>query len=189
MRRILFFIPLLLLTGCSVYHPLRGGVGYSDIPVGLDGYEVTFVGTSDTTVGQARWYCQLRAAELSVLRNDPYFQVLNESVYLKHGTYYFPNAVGPNNFGPGTQAYPGFEPGSVQPYVAPEVTMKVELSPVPGEKTIPAAYLIREAEHRKIELSPGVAERAAGMPVESVRTLPPPPSMKPAPIEQSHPQD
>ncbi len=54
--------------------------------------------------------------------------------------------LGQNNFGPGTGHIWAFEPGSAyQPYVAAEVTMKVELSQTRGR--FPAAYLIREAEH------------------------------------------
>jgi hypothetical protein len=190
LRRICFLLPFVLLGGCSVYHPLRGGVGYTDLPIGPNTYEVTYSGTSDMPVGQARWFCLLRSSELSVLRNDPYFQILDEHVYLDYGSYYYPGQYDPYYYGWGRHGHWGYvhEPGYIQPYTLPEVTMKVELSPQPGPKTIPAAYLIRQAEARKIKLTPGVAERAAGMPSEPATIPPPPPpAPKPAPTTQNNP--
>jgi hypothetical protein len=180
--RLLLLFPLLLLAGCNVYHPLSGGVGYTDLPIGPNQYEVTFSGTSDTPVAEARWLAMLRSAELSVLRNDPYFEIRDEHVYLSYGAYYFPGGTNAYFYG---WYYPfgyGAQPAYMQPYSIPEVSMKVELLPHAGQKTIPAAYLIHEAEHRKIPLSPGVAERAVGMPSEPV-SLPPPPTPSTRPTE------
>ncbi|MGN6367090.1 MAG: CC0125/CC1285 family lipoprotein [Phycisphaerae bacterium] len=180
-------IPLLFLAGCNVYHPLRGGVGYSDLPVGPDKYEVTYLGTSDMPLGQARWYCLLRASELSVLRNDPYFQIIDERAYLNYGTYYFPGQYDPYYYGWGRWGHWGYayEPGYLQPYTVPEVTMRIQTKSTPGPKTIPAAYLIHEAEKRDIPLSPGVRENASGMPAQPATSQPAP---RPAPhADQNNP--
>ena len=177
LSRLFLLVPLLVLAGCNTYHPLNGGVGFTELPIGPDRYEVTYSGTSETPVAEARWFAMLRSAELSVLRNDPYFEILEEHVYLSYGAYYFPGGTNSYFYGwyyQGPGGYPP-QPAYIQPYSVPEVSMKVELLPQPGPKTIPAAYLIREAEHRKIPLSPGVAERALGMPSEPTPLPPPPP--------------
>ncbi|HUO07922.1 MAG TPA: hypothetical protein VM008_06460 [Phycisphaerae bacterium] len=175
----LLLLTSLILAGCNVYHPLTGGVGYTDVPIGPNSYEVTFTGDADMPVGEARWYCLVRSAELAVLRNDPYFEILDQQVYLDYGSYYYPGNYGAVYYGRGRHAYwgYGYDPGYVQPYALPEVTIRVGISREPGPETIPAGYLISEAAKRKVPLTPGVSERAATMPSQPVPLPPPPPPM------------
>jgi len=184
-RRIFFLLVFLpFLTACNTYHPLKGGVGFTEVPIGPDTFQITYAGAMDKSIAEARRYAYLRAAELAALRGEPYFQVLSEHVYVSWGYYYWPGAsytfadgYGPRRgYGYG-YPYRYYDPGYVEPYSLPEVVMQIQLFPNPGPSTIPAAYLLNQAIRDKVKLSPGVAEKLSTMPeVTTPVTLPPPPA-------------
>lgn len=178
-----FFLPL--LTACNVYHPLKGGIGYTELPVGSDGFQVTYSAPSDMSVAEARRFALIRCAELAALQDKPYFQIVNERVTIFNGLQYYPGmetAVAPevvDRHGYVHTAYINrfYEPGYYEPYTVPEVWMQIKLDAQPGEKTIPAAYLLRQALADKVKLSRGVAEKVPELPeVTGPVTIPPPPA-------------
>jgi hypothetical protein len=177
-----------LLCACAhPYHTLSSGVGFSELPIGPDTFQISFAGDSATHIAEARRYAYLRAAELAALRNEPYFQVLSEQIYVTWGYQYWPGtnyAYAGGYYGRHRPyVYQYYEPGYVEPYSLPDVILQVQLLASPGPATIPAAYLLRQAVADKIQLSPGVAERLPTLPeVTTPVTLPPqpPPTTKPA---------
>jgi hypothetical protein len=179
----------MMAGGCAAYHPLRGGVGYTDTPVGPDLVQVAYVGPADMSMTQAREYALLRAAEISVLRNDPFFQVVHEQGYITEGERYVPgeNFAYVGGWGGRYHRHPvifhEWTPGYFEPYSIPEYTMTVRPTAQAGAGAVPANYLIQRAQSRKVKLSPGVAERAAGMPTMAPAELPTlvlPPATQPA---------
>ena len=42
MKATLLLILLLIAGGCSAYHPLRNGVGFAEVPLGQEAYQITF---------------------------------------------------------------------------------------------------------------------------------------------------
>jgi hypothetical protein len=198
MRRLVVafvFASILVAGGCSVYHPLSGGVGYTETPVGPDALQVTYVGPADMPVAEARDYAMLRAAELAVLRNDPYFQILNEQGYVNHGLQYWPGEdytyVG-GSWG-GRHRHPviyhTWTPGYWEPYTIPQYTLTVRPTTNPAANAVPANYLIQRALRAKIKLTPSVPERAAGMPLNVPANAPPPPpaSLPPTTLPATQP--
>jgi len=181
-KRLTLLIPLLLLTGCSVYHPLKDGVGFTDLPIGTNSFEVTYSGTDSMSAMEARQYCLFRAAELAVLHGAPYFQIIEEHIYLSYGSEYWSGGWAPAYARWGWRGGWGYvyDPGYIQAYSIPEITMRIQLAMEPGPNTIPAAYLIQKALQMNVKLTPGVTERAAGMP-SGPATIPPPPLPVPRP--------
>lgn len=181
-----------LLAGCqNSYHPLKGGVGFMEVPVGSDGFRVSYIGDTDLSVTEARRFALLRAAELAVLRDDPYFQIVSEQIYVSAGTRYWPPTDAPyvvstRGRDGRTRAYirHTYDPGYVESFAIPDVEMQVKLTRDGGAPSIPAAYLLRQAQADKIKLSPGVAERMAGLPnVEAGVALPPEPQPTTKPVQ------
>jgi hypothetical protein len=181
-RWLLLVAVMPLLAGCeSPFHPLRGGVGYTDMPVGADSIQVSFSGSEDMSMATARRFAYLRAAELAALRGKPYFQVLAENIYITWGMHYWPGTDYSyvEGFGPRHEVFIHhmWEPGYVEPYTRPDVVLQIQLFAAPGPQTIPAGYLLRQAEADKIKLSPGVAERIPALPQDTGPvTLPPAPA-------------
>jgi hypothetical protein len=166
---VLMLLPV--VTACSAYHPLREGVGFTEIPLGQNAFQVTFTGESSMRVAEARQYCLTRAAELAVMRDMPFFQIMDERIFIGHGSSYMPPMYSPAYRGRGRYGYWGrgyggfYEPGYVQTYTIPEVTMVIHLTTPDAPNAIPAAYLLRQAKERDVKLSPGVEERLAGLPL------------------------
>jgi hypothetical protein len=190
-RKLAFFVLVLpFISACSTFHPLKDGVGFSEIPVGQDAYQVTFVGNSSMSVAETRQNCLLRASELAALRSVPYFQITSERVFLSYGSHDWPGTdtayveTIPDRRGR-TRAiiHRVYSPDYTEVYMIPEVTMQIRIT-ADAANAIPAAYLLRQAQQNKTKLSPGVAERIANLPVpDSPVELPPPPAptTKPAP--------
>jgi hypothetical protein len=142
-------------------------------------------------VAEARQYALTRAAELTVLRNGAYFEILDERIFIGYGTSYTPATYYP---GYGGRRWGGgrwgrgysagyYDPGYVQTYMIPEVTMQVRVVPAGGGHAVPAAYVLRQAQARGVKLSEGVEARVAGLPAVSGEvTLPaaPQPMTKPS---------
>jgi len=72
------FLPLILL-GCatSIYHPFSDGVGYTEVEVGKDKYEVMFHGTADQDELVAKKYALIRAAEIGKRNGFGFFAIDN----------------------------------------------------------------------------------------------------------------
>jgi hypothetical protein len=168
----------LLLGACNAYHPLKGGIGYTEVPIGRGSFQVTFAGDSDMSVTETRQYCLTRAAELAVLSNAPYFEITNEHIYVSYGSEYVPGAdYGYIGYGHRRDYHYGYayDPGYTELYSVPEVMMQIALQQQLGKSSIPAAYLILQAVTAKVPLTPGVAERASQMPSGPASIPPPPP--------------
>jgi hypothetical protein len=69
----------LAFNGCAttVYQPLDNGIGYSEVEVGKDRYEIMFHGTSDQDELAAKKYALVRAAEVGKRNGFTYFRVDN----------------------------------------------------------------------------------------------------------------
>jgi hypothetical protein len=181
-RFLLACLILPLLAACNPYHPLRGGIGFTEVPLGNETYQVTYVG--NRSLAECRQYCLTRAAELAVLRGNPYFQILDERVYMSYGTAYYPG-YGGGYYGGGRHGgywVHSYSPGYAEVYPLPEVTMQIRLCQPNEPNAIPAAYILREALARKVELSPEVAERVAALP-----PVPAPVAIPPAPPPATQP--
>lgn len=167
-----FFLLLLLsATGCSAYHPLKEGVGYTDVISGWDTVVVTYSGDSSMSVAETRKYALIRAAEIAALRDMPYFEIASEHVYLTRASNYFPpthSSYVTTVQNPRGQVRPfivrDYDPGYTQHFTLIEQNLQARMLALPGEKTIPAAYVLQQARAEKIKLSPGVEEKLAGMP-------------------------
>lgn len=192
MKRILFCAMLIgLMTGCSVYHPLKDGEGYVEEPVGPNSFQVTFVGGSSLSATETREYCLTRAAELAVLHDDPYFRIVDEHLTISIGQTYYPGSYYPAyGYGYGgrrrgiyyREAY--YDPGYLETYSIPEVTMRIAFEKQMGDNSIPAAFFIDRAVDQKLKLTDGVVDRAAGMP-RAGGGIPPPPMPKTQPALQT----
>jgi hypothetical protein len=186
MRPRLFTLLLLLpfFAACSVYHPLKGGLGFIEMPVGPDGYQISYVGDTGMSATEARRFALLRAAELTALHNMPYFRITEEHIIVNYGTQYWPGTVTPivetvptRRGGERVWVSHVYEPGYMEYYTVPEAEVRVQLTADPAAPSIPAAYLLQQAIAENIELSPGVAERMAALPpVTGAVTIPPPPT-------------
>lgn len=68
-----------LLTGCATtaYQPLQNGIGFTEVEVGKDKYEIMFHGTSDQDELMAKKYAMVRAAEIGKRNGFPYFTIDN----------------------------------------------------------------------------------------------------------------
>ncbi|HVT79489.1 MAG TPA: hypothetical protein VHM90_02440 [Phycisphaerae bacterium] len=190
----LHLLPVLLLlpflAACSAYHPLKQGVGYTDVPVGTDSVLVTFSGDSSMSVAETRKYALIRASELAALRGMPYFKITNEHVYITHSSTYWPptestyvtsveNRHGVNR----PFIVRDYDPGYTQFYTLTEDQLQVKLSPQGGEGAIPAAYLLRQARAENIKLAPGVEEKLASLPGSSgPAAIPPAPTPTTKPL-------
>ena len=173
-----------LLAACQdVYHPLKGGVGFMEIPTGTDTFQISYLGDSGSAVPEARRFAMLRASELAVLRDMPYFQITQEQIFLSYGSRYWPGSdtryveTYPDRRGHvRAYIYHAYDPGYTEFYMVPDVEMQVRLTTDAAAPSIPAAYLLRQAQADKIKLSAGVAERLPSLPDASGPvTLPPEP--------------
>ena len=169
--RLIFAVLILpLLAACNnVYHPLKGGVGFLEVPTGADTFQISYIGDASVSVAEARRFALLRAAELAALRNTAYFQIVGEQIYVAYGSQYWPGTY-TRFYGGGRRGYGGgyvygmYEPGYVETYTVPDVEMQVRLTNDGAAPSIPAGYLLWQAMGEKIELSPGVAERVGALP-------------------------
>ena len=99
---------LFLLAGCAttVYQPLQNGIGYTEVEVGKDKYEIMFHGTSGQDELMAKKYALVRAAEIGQRNGFAYFTLDNsktkekedketvresESRSVPDDSYYHPN--------------------------------------------------------------------------------------------------
>jgi len=182
-----------MLAGCEMpYHPLKGGEGFTEVPVGPDSYQISFIGDADMSITEARRYALVRAAELAALHDRGYFQIQNERIYVSASSRYWPSSDTPyveTRHGRDGREWAvirhSYEPGYVETYAIPDVEMQVQLTASAAAPSIPAGYLLRQAQADRIKLSPGVAERLAGLPSGAVALPPEPtPTTKPAPVAQ-----
>jgi len=186
---LVLLIPVLAACQGPAYHPLKNGVGFSEVPIGSDGFQISYTGDSNMSVTEARRMAMIRASELAVLQNKPYFQVQGEQIYVSAGTRYFPATDVPyvqtfRDRAGRTRAYiyHSYDPGYVEQYTVPDVEMQVRLTTESAAPSIPASYLLRQAEADKIPLSPGVPERLSGLPAVGDVTLPPEPAPATRPL-------
>jgi hypothetical protein len=188
--RLLGLILLLpFLAACSSYHPLKEGVGFTDVPVGPDSVLVTYSGDDTMSVGETRHNALIRAAELAAYRGTPYFEITHEHIYLTRAATYWPPTE--TTYVTGVENRRGevrpfivrdYDPGYTQDFTQTEEQLEVKFSAQPGPTTIPAAFLLHQALAQHVPLSPGVQERLASMPDVAGPILIPP-----APLPTSRP--
>jgi hypothetical protein len=163
-------VPLLGACG-SVYRPLQGGVGFMEVPVGADGYQISYVGDTNMSATEARRYTLLRAAELATLRGEPYFRITEEHIYMTYGDRYWPGTdtrfvetFGDRRGRTRVVIHHMYDPGYTEIYMVPESEMQVQLTKDGAAPAIPAVYVLQQALVDGITLSPGVEERMAALP-------------------------
>jgi hypothetical protein len=172
MRWLLMMLVLPLLGACTnVYRPLQGGLGFMEVPVGPEGYQISYVGNSDMSATEARRYSLLRAAELAALRGEAYFRITEEHIYMTYGNRYWPGTdtrfvetFGDRYGRRRVVIHHVYDPGYTELYMVPESEMQVQLTKDGAAPSIPALYVLQQAVADGIELSPGVAERMGGLP-------------------------
>ena len=178
------------MAACQdVYHPLKGGIGFLDLPTGPEAFQISYIGDSTMSVTEARRFALIRAAELATLQGKSYFQIQSENILLSTGTHVWPPSDVPyvetfRDRNGRTRAFihHSYDPGYVESFTIPDVEMQVRLTTDSAAPSISAAYLLRQAMADKIKLSPGVAGRLSSLPPppETV-TLPSEPAPVPKP--------
>ncbi|MEX0901679.1 MAG: hypothetical protein WDZ76_02950 [Pseudohongiellaceae bacterium] len=84
MKISILFIPALILSACAAspefYRPAEGpgALGYSEVRLTEDRYRVSFVGDNTTTSTAVKDLALLRAAELTLMENRDWFQIVTE---------------------------------------------------------------------------------------------------------------
>ncbi len=158
-------------AACSSYHPLKEGVGFTDVPVGPDSELITYSGASSMSVGETRHDALIRAAEMAALRGTPYFEITREHIYLTRAASPLPpietaNVTGAEDHQGEAQPFivRDYDPGYTQNFTLIEEQLEVKFAAQPGANTIPAGYLLRQALAEHKTLSPGVEERVASLP-------------------------
>ena len=74
------FFTVILLSACAApnpYRPLESGLGYTEVNIAKERYEIMFHGSTDQDPLTAKKYAILRAAEIAKRENFPYFRVEN----------------------------------------------------------------------------------------------------------------
>jgi hypothetical protein len=190
MRWLVMMLVLPLLGACgNVYHPLQGGLGFMEVPVGAEGYQISYVGDTNMSATEARRYALLRAAELATLRGEPCFRITEEHIYLSYGNRYWPGTDTRfvETFGDRRGRRRGgihhvYDPGYTESYMVPEAEMQGQVTKDNAGPSITALYVLQQAQADGITLSPGVPERMATLPaVTGAVTVPaaPAPTTKP----------
>ncbi|GEM_PF-1929536 len=73
-------LAIVILAACAApnpYRPLESGLGYSEVNIAKDRYEIMFHGSTEQDQLTAKKYAILRAAEIAKRENFPYFRVEN----------------------------------------------------------------------------------------------------------------
>ena len=85
MRIISGWTLFLLLSGCavSVYRPLDNGIGYTEVGLSKDRYEIMFHGTVDQDELTAKKFAMVRAAEIGKRNGFAYFVINKEKMQEK----------------------------------------------------------------------------------------------------------
>lgn len=182
MRVFLMVLVAGMMGACAgqPYHPLKDGVGFAELPVGTDQYQVTFVGTAGMAPSEARQYALTRASELTVLRGGEAFVITGERITMMVQSQYWPGSTGWDAYGGGgrgrrTYYQPVYEPGHTEVYTVPEAFVQFQLAEARAANAVPAGYLLRQAVEKKWPLSAGVVERIGQLPAGPV-ALPPAPA-------------
>src|SRR5690606_4826825 len=83
---------LLLLAGCAghPYRPYNSGVGYAHTIIAPDTYQISFNGGSTIAPTTATHYATVRAAELALRVQKPYFALVDSEVIMRERTHVTP---------------------------------------------------------------------------------------------------
>ena len=78
-RRILTALLLMVASGCASdpFRPYRGGIGYSEVQLAPDLWQIFYEGPRQMSYGQAVGYAQLRAAQVAVREGKPFFEIID----------------------------------------------------------------------------------------------------------------
>lgn len=158
------------LAGCAMgpeFHPLKGGVGYSDAQLQDDRFSVSFAGDSSTPRDRVEQFLLYRAAQLTVANGYDYFLVMDRATdrSTEYRTYGFGRRwVGPGWYGPGWRSsWWGVDPVLDDTTTASSnrfnatATITMKKGPVPAGKA--QAYDARQLVAR---LGPEIGVAAAG---------------------------
>jgi hypothetical protein len=163
----LFLLTLAALGGCAMYHPYNGSSGYSDALVAPGQYEVNFVTPSDGTTTQAMHLAIVRAAELAVLSDHPYFELLQSQGAIRQSSSYFPPTIdwynGVYTSRRGERIFvnqPYWTPGYVDYYAQPQAVLQVKMLAAPTPTALEARQVLADAVREGIKISPDAAARA-----------------------------
>jgi hypothetical protein len=92
---LLLAVVIVFVTGCATpYQPKGSSGGFSEIQLAPDSFVVTFAGNEHTSAEQVRDFALLRAAEVVLANNLPYFAIVDaaglgtSNAYVAPGTSY-----------------------------------------------------------------------------------------------------
>ena len=166
-RMLLAGLAVLLLAGCSMYHPFNGSTGYSEAMIAPEHYQVSYVAPMDSTLTEATRLALVRAAELAVRSDYPYFVLEHNQGIIRTGTVDMPPM--PQWYGyvyldrHGRQiAVPRFyyAPGYIESYTQPETVIYVQLLKERKEGALDAKQVLADAVRDGIKISPTAAAKA-----------------------------
>jgi len=117
MKKMLFVVGAFLLSGCaSSYKPNSIFGGFDETMLSPDTFRISVSGNAFTSGGRVYDFALLRAAELSIQNQCPYFVVLDQENRVKTSRYISPSSVhtnasanvyGNSAFGQATTTYSG----------------------------------------------------------------------------------
>jgi hypothetical protein len=164
-------LAVLLASGCSgnPYHPYDGSVGYSESPVKPDEVEVGFSAPSELSSTQAHYYATVRAAEMALERDKPYFEIVQGRESARYETVDAPGTATINttrtrdnrgvrsSFSTVNQT-----PGYTRTYASPTSILLVRFHEKSSPTTLDAREILRGAQQKGIKLSQQTLSRLNG---------------------------
>jgi hypothetical protein len=162
---------LLLAVGCASdpYHPYDGSTGYSETPMKPDEFEVGFSAPSDLSSTQAHYYATVRAAEMALERNKPYFEIVQGRESARYDTVDSPgtamintsrtrDARGVNSSFSTVHQTPGY----TRTYASPTSILLVRFQDTATPASLDAREILRSAQQKGIKLSHQTLSRLNG---------------------------
>ena len=145
-----------LLAGCGAdaYRPYKNGVGYSDVQLAPDVYQVYYEAPASMSYGTAQRLALVRAAQLAQANGKPYFVVLNSRSGQRVETDVSPG-LRPGRYGELAYDDPLFYGGTyyggyARTYERPLIRMSVKLLDESGERGLEAAKVIAQAQRDEL---------------------------------------
>jgi hypothetical protein len=162
---------LCVLTGCAhdPYHPYDGSIGYSETPMRPDEFEVGFSAPSELSSTQAHYYATVRAAEVALERNKPYFEIVQGRESARYDTVDSPGTamINTTRSGDGRGNRSTFStinqtPGYTRTYASPTSILLVRFQDTATPASLEARDILRGAQQKGIKLSQQTLNRLNG---------------------------
>jgi hypothetical protein len=155
------------LAGCGTappFHPLKGGVGYSDTQLQDNRFSVSFAGDSSTPRDKVEQFLLYRAAQLTLANGYDHFVVADEATDRSTEYHGFggPAWIGPGWYRPGWRSWWGVDPVLNDVEAVPSdrfnatATITLKMGPAPPGR--PQAYDARQLVDRLAPLIAAASE-------------------------------